>query len=156
MFTLTWCKACGSVTDASVVHAPCGHVYHAACLGHWARLMLGCWRHQSFAGPMCILGFPSVMTPMSPLFKTTWQLMDWFTVTIGVNRSFEVDAFFSNSQPFFPETPANFSGKNRKPMLQLKIPRRVSAHSEMLWHEKWLLSWMKRFFHLRVFLLDPP
>eukprot|EP00434_Breviolum_minutum_P016741 symbB.v1.2.014764.t1/scaffold1084.1/size139254/3 len=31
-------QACGSVTDASVVHAPCGHVYHATCLGHWARL----------------------------------------------------------------------------------------------------------------------
>lgn len=31
-------QACGSVTDASVVHAPCDHVYHATCLGHWANL----------------------------------------------------------------------------------------------------------------------
>jgi hypothetical protein len=34
-------QACGSVTDASVVHAPCDHVYHATCLGHWANLSLG-------------------------------------------------------------------------------------------------------------------
>ena len=26
-------QVCGSVTDASVVHAPCDHIFHAACLG---------------------------------------------------------------------------------------------------------------------------
>lgn len=26
------------VTDQSVVYAPCDHVYHAKCLGHWAAL----------------------------------------------------------------------------------------------------------------------
>eukprot|EP00913_Durusdinium_trenchii_P017326 g16293.t2 len=32
------CQACGNVTDQSVVYAPCDHVYHAKCLGHWAAL----------------------------------------------------------------------------------------------------------------------
>ncbi|CAK9115333.1 unnamed protein product [Durusdinium trenchii] len=31
-------QACGNVTDQSVVYAPCDHVYHAKCLGHWAAL----------------------------------------------------------------------------------------------------------------------
>ncbi|CAE7179345.1 Rnf25, partial [Symbiodinium pilosum] len=33
-------QACGSVTDASVVHAPCDHIFHAACLGRWAEIKI--------------------------------------------------------------------------------------------------------------------
>lgn len=33
-------QVCGSVTDASVVHAPCDHIFHAACLGRWAELKI--------------------------------------------------------------------------------------------------------------------
>ncbi|CAE7551290.1 Rnf25 [Symbiodinium natans] len=33
-------QVCGSVTDASVVHAPCDHIFHATCLGRWAQLKI--------------------------------------------------------------------------------------------------------------------
>lgn len=96
-------QACGSVTDASVVHAPCDHVYHATCLGHWANLSLGripkLWKMDGngklgSTAVYCTVGQkervifkscadvishqdPSNNLPFSILFRTTQFMIEW-------------------------------------------------------------------------------